>query len=288
MVAEARYGLKTHGHEEDDVVDRLNSRITVMALAMCIFILTAKTYVGDPINCWTPAQFTGTHNAYTNSICWLKGTYYLPSDEITVPDRSKPRTYHVSYYQWTPYILVIMSVLFLLPKFLWHAYTLRAGLNLRRLVNSLKGNVENEKGIELVQKKLEAHLDAPRRLRGKTGVKQRYYYTRLSIVYFVIKLWYLTNSLGQFFLLNAFLAFPFSGYGFEAMRKFFRYDDDWFESPRFPRITMCDFMIRHLGSNQHWYAIQCNLPINLFNEKIFLGMESFEYHVTSSGMLRTR
>jgi hypothetical protein len=48
--------------------------------------------------------------------------------------------------------------------------------------------------------------------------------------------------------------------------------EDWFESPRFPRVTMCDFMIRHLGSNQHWYAIQCNLPINIYNEKIFFGI----------------
>jgi hypothetical protein len=31
-------------------------------------------------------------------------------------------------------------------------------------------------------------------------------------------------------------------------------------------------MIRHLGSNQHWYAIQCTLPINIYNDKIFLGI----------------
>jgi hypothetical protein len=27
------------------------------------------------------AQFTGPHVAYTNSICWLKGSYYLPTEE---------------------------------------------------------------------------------------------------------------------------------------------------------------------------------------------------------------
>ncbi len=39
---------------------------------------------------------------------------------------------------------------------------------------------------------------------------------------------------------------------------------DFWESPRFPRITMCDFTIRTLGENNHKNTIQCTLPINLF------------------------
>ena len=92
-----------------------------------------------------------------------------------------------------------------------------------------------------------------------------------SNVSFFIKILYVINVVVQFILLNAFLAFQFTSYGFEALGKLFS-GADWFESPRFPRVTMCDFMIRHLGSNQHWYAIQCNLPINMYNEKIFFGI----------------
>lgn len=99
LIAEERYGRKNNHFEDDDFIDRLNNRWTVLGLMMCIFIISGKTYVGDPINCWTPgkirlelqhksqlirfiiAQFSGTHNSYTNSICWLKGSYYLPTEE---------------------------------------------------------------------------------------------------------------------------------------------------------------------------------------------------------------
>lgn len=37
----------------------------------------------------------------------------------------------------------------------------------------------------------------------------------------------------------------------------------------FPRVTMCDFDIRQMA-NEHKYTIECALPINLFNEKIFV------------------
>lgn len=167
-----------------------------------------------------------------------------------------------------------MALLFLVPRFLWHAYTRQGGLNIRRLVQTIKDKPDAEKGVDFVRRVLQSYLDTQNTLHGTIccGVRIRNFYFGYTLVYFIIKTLYIINTLTQFFLLNAFLSFNFSAYGADAIGKLFSGDNDWFESPRFPRVTMCDFMIRHLGSNQHWYAIQCNLPINIYNEKIFIGV----------------
>ena len=171
-----------------------------------------------------------------------------------------------------------MALLFLLPKTLWHSFTRQGGLNIRRLVQLIKEKPDAEKGVDFVKRTLKVYFDTQNNLHGTIccGFRCQNFYFGYTLMYFTSKILYVINSLIQFFLLNAFLSFNFTRYGVDGLNKLFYTDynsgPDWFESPRFPRVTMCDFMVRRLGSNQHWYALQCNLPINIFNEKIFLGI----------------
>lgn len=90
----------------------------------------------------------------------------------------------------------------------------------------------------------------------------------LVMLYMLVKVLYVTNVIAQLFILDVLLGSNFHMYGIDVIAAAIN-GLDWTESPRFPRVTLCDFRIRRLG-NVHRYTVQCVLPINQFNEKIYL------------------
>lgn len=46
-------------HNDDDIYDRLSRRFSVVLLMLFTVVVSTKQYVGDPIACFAPAQFTG-------------------------------------------------------------------------------------------------------------------------------------------------------------------------------------------------------------------------------------
>src|SRR5262245_12616993 len=71
--------------DDDDFTDRLRSRYTVCLLALFAVLVGMNQYVRNPITCWTPNHFTGSHSRYTASYCWVRNTYYLPWTERVPP-----------------------------------------------------------------------------------------------------------------------------------------------------------------------------------------------------------
>lgn len=92
--------------------------------------------------------------------------------------------------------------------------------------------------------------------------------TYLITLYLLIKFMYIGTAVFVLVALNYFMGSNFHMYGLQVLMELSA-GKDWTDSHRFPRVTMCDFNIRRLGNVQR-YTVQCVLPINLFNEKLFL------------------
>ncbi|XP_064598304.1 innexin unc-9-like isoform X3 [Liolophura sinensis] len=277
---------KVKVRNDDDLVDRLNHLYSTGILIIFTVVVSARQYVGDPIRCWCPAQFTGAHVDYTNNICWISNTYYIPMIETIPIEHHVRRQKELPYYQWVPVVLLLQALLFYLPCIIWRILNSQSGINIDRIVSlSTEAQYESPdnriKTIKYVVRHLDRCLDNQREHRNTCCVRLRHilstkmnllcgkrYGNYLLAVYFLTKLLYIANAIGQLYLLNAFLGTQYHLYGVQVIEDLVE-GKEWRAAERFPRVTLCDFEIRQLQNIQR-YTVQCVLPINLFNEKIYI------------------
>jgi hypothetical protein len=264
--------------KDDEHVDRLNHRYTVGFLLVCAFLVTGAPIALERISCWVPAQFVGAYQKYTNHYCWISNTYYIPSN-ITVPNSKYERERaEIGYYQWTPFIFLLFALCFYLPRMLWRSMNTRSGIDIQYLIT---------KSIDLDPKKTETNertiiqsiedyckpnkhdgsfVDQCCRTLFCTSGKRLGNYLRS--LYIIVKLLYLINSFLQLVFINIVLGQPGWFYGIDIWHSIFIKNSVLTDSPYFPRVTLCDLRIREVG-NLHRYTVQCVLPINMLNEKLF-------------------
>ncbi|KAL8564087.1 hypothetical protein ACOMHN_034564 [Nucella lapillus] len=273
------------GGKDDDSADRLNHVHTVVLLVLFAFTATGSMLVGSPMDCWTPAHFSYSYESYVQSYCWVKNTYYIPMDQPIPGEQVKRESEELTYYQWAPFILLFMALLFKLPCVVWRLFNQASGIDLGRVSAMTKSllsmsNEDRESGVKRIAIQVDCWLKAHRLYQWNTLAHIRQRVSRLLCIfaskressylthlYIFVKLMYLVNVVCQFVLLNAFMGNWYISYGVENLWAIFK-NGEWTESPRFPRVTLCDFHIRELANVQHW-TVQCVLPINMFNEKLF-------------------
>lgn len=274
------------GSLDDDWIDRLNHIWTVVLFIMFALVVSSSQYVGDPIHCWCPTEFSGAYVAYTKSYCWISNTYYVPMSEGIPTDFRTKLDKEITYYQWVPVILLFQALLFKIPNIVWHVWNGYSGVSLDKVAvlagdTMLASPDERKNKISHISIYINRWIESQREYRYNLLVRIREkisnifcfcigkrYGTFLTGFYLFVKLLYCVNVIGQFFLLNAFMSDTYSVFGFEVIDHLYN-GGEWVESPRFPRVTLCDFQIRQLN-NIHQWTVQCVLPINLFNEKIFI------------------
>uniref|UniRef100_A0A914C4W0 Innexin n=1 Tax=Acrobeloides nanus TaxID=290746 RepID=A0A914C4W0_9BILA len=77
---------------------------------------------GKPIECWLPAEYKDSWEDYTEIYCWARNTYWV-SFHANIPVEEQNRENHmISYYQWTPFFLVICAFMFYFPCLIWRLF----------------------------------------------------------------------------------------------------------------------------------------------------------------------
>jgi Innexin len=69
MISTVAKLAQTSARNDDDIVDRLHHRYTVLFLIIFTVVVSTTQYVGTPIHCWSPAYFSQSHERYTDRVC---------------------------------------------------------------------------------------------------------------------------------------------------------------------------------------------------------------------------
>ncbi|PAV88493.1 hypothetical protein WR25_23119 isoform C [Diploscapter pachys] len=256
-----------------DSVDYLNYYVTALLLAFFAFATSAKQYFGSPIQCWVPSEFKGGWEKYAEDYCFIANSYYIPFDS-DIPKDHKLRQDQISYYRWVPIVLALQSAMFFLPNFFWNKFHKQCAINpdafLREgeKVNALSGDTRDKELQSLAEFFMDTVSTFGRAgTKNRVGIRLRSGYNAMFL-YLFTKTLYVANLVGQIILLNHFLGEDFLQWGYRTSLDII-HGNEWQETPVFPRVIMCDFKIRVIGSVQNW-SVQCVIMLNLINEKLYL------------------
>ncbi|KAJ1346431.1 hypothetical protein KIN20_001209 [Parelaphostrongylus tenuis] len=225
--------------------DRLNSRITVCLLALSSVLLLSSHFMGDPITCWTPAQFTKQWSDFVNQYCYVHGTYFVPLNESLPFLDAQRRKVPINYYQWN-FNGELASYSHRLVKPLHGdsgAERQNFGYDLAGAIQYVDGcwdfvksnDTTFKERIAAFEGRASAYVwDGLRLARNKGSRDMALYYTISTVIQ----------------SLNAWMQSPlYTLWGPSLVHDLIR-GDDWQVTGHFPRITHCDFNRRRPASVQ--------------------------------------
>ncbi|XP_018655553.1 putative innexin [Schistosoma mansoni] len=291
-------GAKTNAFTHlEDLADRLNHFFSCAIILMLSGVTMANVYFLRPIACTLPTSPDNKFNEFAESVCWVRGTIAIRENDqmpLTDEDWEKLRDKaDMSFYQWVPFCLSIQAMLFFIPHLIWQLLTTHIlGINLETILdmaykaNTADDYIKRSKCVEsaayqlfrLSRQHYCTYYESP-----KFPKKFPYYSFQkffpinkhignyISVVYIFIKLLYLLNLIGQLYIIKIFLGYHGNLFKFGRHLLFtLKTKHEWIESEFFPRQTYCPIQVRHLGTKNNKFTAICALPINMFNEKIYI------------------
>ncbi|KAK7112758.1 innexin unc-7-like isoform X2 [Littorina saxatilis] len=279
-----------------DAASMLTANFTFLCLLVVAGFLSAIQLVGEPIECWCPAETSDAMCNYTKSFCWVSKQYVIDYDD-PIPMDSQMRydssKRELAFYPLVPFILLSLACVLKIPNFLWNAFMDTEGLNIPKAVKLGLNPEQNGNQAEMaVAFEISFPLDKGKQLHR--GRMRRFVTSRLESVQKLVAAlgcFPLGSGLGAYqtglFMFTRLLAlglcvaaFPGVGYalgtnfslwGWELGRWLVTDTTEFWDTYVFPRETLCDFKVRQM-SNVQDFTVQCVLPINMWSEKVFLAL----------------
>merc|ERR1712226_1635455 len=254
----------------DNNIFRLHYKATFVILLTASIIVTAKQYVGDPIDCIVG---DGVPDNLMDTYCWIHSTFTVTSavteevgGEVAHPGVAVPQDcdeqnedgdckYH-KYYQWVCFTLYFQAILFYIPRYLWKVW--EAG----KLNNLIEGFcfpiIDDEKKDDEV-KTLVTRFQGQRNRSRHNWYAAKFFFCECL------------NLVGQIYFMDLFLGGGFTTYGSEVwgmMQQDFEERTDPMARV-FPKMAKCTFHKYGPSGTIQKHDGLCILPVNIINEKIY-------------------
>jgi len=277
---------KTRPVDEDNFIFKLFYNFSFGICILAAVLVTAKEYIGKPINCSQSVQ--GIDKDTLEAHCWIHGSYHIKQDKKEIFDHTRCQKAFINgsdddeldtvYYQWVSFMLVINAIIFLIPHLIWKS---KEGGIIKAFCKedvSRKSHLLAEGAGDEEDQLLSKYVDKAKRYSNyfqqlKKGQQLLPYFGFFAFC----EVLNLVVLICNFSITNAFLNGNFKSYGSEAMR--YRLaspslQKQWINPmcDIFPTTVSCLFNQGGLtGGNDKDNAI-CILSQNIINEKIYFAL----------------
>lgn len=302
-----RLVVKRRSISIDSAMFRCHWFFTSTLLVSFSLIITARQYVGQPIECHSVDKIS---ESLLNSYCWVQSTFSVPQAcnkpvgyDVPYPciDNTRGREVKMyAYYQWVGMVLFIQGLFFHLPYYLWKFW--ENGL-IRAITGGLRVAVlsdeERAKKKAIVVDYIHDHL----------GCHKNYAYK-----YILCECICLINLIVQLWATNKFFDGQFLRYGLDVIHyvrtsthvapltssdnsnstnslnmaaarhvnnnnklpiAYQQQSNDQQVDPMtyiFPRMTKCTYFDFGSSGDVQKHDALCLLPLNIINEKIYIAL----------------
>jgi innexin len=106
-------------NDDDDLYDKCSRKFSTIMMLVFSFILSTAQFVGEPIRCWCPNEFTLARCDYATTSCYINSQYIPITNGTHIPSKDQLLSHKIIYYQWVIYIFFLQALVFYIPCLVW-------------------------------------------------------------------------------------------------------------------------------------------------------------------------